>query len=262
MRKLVGLAAAVVVAAPAHAGLIPDSGMTGGATDPVWSVIWRAIDPSASGFGSAANASLITNTPSPWQANVPGANSWLGVNSVGSIDTRPDAAHRYEYAFTTRITLLTPQTVTGAIGFDNFFIGAFIGGSFDPATGKYTRGEQVLTPTELLGAGNENKSGFCRNGDGFAPSGAAACAAKFAIKLAAGTYVLTFVTQGDGVTDGFLMDQPGLLETSVLQLEAPISQPSTLALLGLGVLALAWTQRRRGTRTKSTPRHSRETPAD
>ena len=85
---------------------------------------------------------------SEWQPNTAGKN-WIGVNASATIPGSPsDGVHRYEYAFTTSIDLAAPQLVTGAIGYDNFFIGGFVGGSFDTTTGTYTPGTEFLTPNQ------------------------------------------------------------------------------------------------------------------
>jgi hypothetical protein len=161
---------------------------------------------------------------------VAGVNNWLGVNAQATIAGAPgDGSRRYEYAFTTSIVLPEAQTIRGAIGYDNFFVGGFVDGTFDTSTGTYTPGLQFASPLSLLGAGNENKSGFCRDGDGFLPSGSyPTCTVDFAFDLPAGTHTLTVVVQGDGVTDGFILNQKGVNL-------AP--EPGAFALLGPALLA-------------------------
>jgi hypothetical protein len=253
MRHVLALAAvaAIVATAPAQAVIITNTGATAGSTDPAWSVMWHGLVADATSSGALVNAPLVTSIPSPpWQPNSAGLNNWLGVNSSASIPGAVgDGVHRYEYAFTTSLDLVAAQLVTGAIGYDNFFIGGFIDGGFDTTTGTYTPGTQFVSPTSLLGPGNENKAGFCRDGDGFLPSSAyPTCTVDFAFNLPAGSYKITFVLQGDGVTDGFLLNQKGV--TVVPQPTEPTSvpEPASIALLATGLAVLIG--RKRAARTR------------
>ena len=234
------LLAAAAVATPAHAGVIPNTGAMPVATDPAWSVMWRPLDASASSVGALNHAYLIPAVFGVWQPNVPGVNNWIGADPTSSLPDPGDSQRSYEYAFTTHIVVSGNQTVTGAIGFDNFFVGGFIGGSFDTATGTYTRGTRFVSPTSLLGPGKEDKFGFCRTSDGFLPSGGGdKCTVNFAFSLPDGAYDITFVIQGDGTTDGFILNQQGV--TVVPQ---GVAEPGVLALMSLGLLALAGRRRR------------------
>ena len=235
-------AALIVVAAPARGGIIPNTGITG-PDDPNWSVQWGLVAGGGTAnvdFGTEANAPLVTSIPSPpWQPNVAG-NNWIGVNSSATIASTGDGAHRYIYVFSTPITAPGPEVLTGALGYDNFFMGAFIGGSFDPGSGTFTPGTEFLSPTQLLGAGNEDKSGFCRDGDGFLPSSSfPTCTIDFSVTLPTGTSTLFFVIEGDGATDGFILNQQGV-DTGV----GTIPEPGSLALIE-SALALGWLARRR-----------------
>jgi PEP-CTERM motif len=129
--------------------------------------------------------------------------------------------------------------VTGAVGYDNYFEGGFIGGSIDTGSGIYTPGTQFLSPTSLLGAGNENRAGFCRDGDGFLPSSSyPTCTVNFGFNLPEGTYQITFVIQGDGRTDAFMLNQQGVSLNTV-------PEPGTIALLGIGLAGIGFSRRRK-----------------
>src|ERR1700716_291851 len=134
MKRLLVLAAlaVIVTTAPAHAGVIPNTGATLAATDPNWSVLWRAVGFGGDSHGAAARAFLVTSPPTPpWQPPILGVNNWLGANANATIGSTGDGSRRYEYAFSTKISLPGPQTVTGAIGYDNYFLGGFINGNLD-----------------------------------------------------------------------------------------------------------------------------------
>ena len=231
IRLALAVLGAMALAAPVHAGVIPNTGASGGSTDASWSVMWRPVGPGATSFGSLEAAWLVPAVDGVWQPNVVG-NNWIGATPSSTLPDTGDTIRSYEYAFTTQITVSANQTVTGAIGWDNIFVGGFIGGSFVESTGTYIPGTQFVSPDSLMGPGNEDQAGFCRDGDGFLPSNSwPVCTVNFAFALQEGTYDITFVIQGDGQTDGFILNQQGITLVQV-------PEPGALALMAIGLAVL------------------------
>ena len=145
----IGFVAVLVAAASAHADIIPNTGTGGGSIDPDWSVSYT-LTAGGSVVTSLANAPLVTSIPSVWQPNDPPNNNWIGVNSAATIPGAPgDGSKRYIYVFSTLIDAPSAEVLSGAIGFDNFFMGAFIDGSLDATTGTFVGGTEFLTPTQF-----------------------------------------------------------------------------------------------------------------
>lgn len=235
IRIVASAVASLAIALPAHAVLIPNTGISG-PDDPNWSVMWRQLQ-GGSSSGSLTQAPLVPSVFGVWQPNVPG-NNWIGADYDATVPGAVgNGSRRFEYAFTTSINLPAAQTVTGAIGYDNFFVGGYYDGTFDTGTGTYTPGTQFASPLSLLGAGKEQRAGFCRDADGFLPTiSYPTCTVNFAFDLPAGPHTITFVIQGDGTTDGFILNQRGV--------SVNVPEPGTLVLLGLALAGLGFARRK------------------
>ncbi len=224
------------VAASAAGAQWANTGSIAAANDPVWSVRWRGINGATVTPGFLANAATMSAIPSVWNPNLADTR-WISASSTGSVPVSGGAGTaRVEYLFQTTFTAATPM-LGGRLGWDNLFLGAFLGGSID-ASGALVGGTRVLDA--FVAGPGQGLYGFCRNGDGFLPgSRYPNCTMPFLISgLTVGQpTTVTFVLHGDGGTDGlFLTGAIGL-----------VPEPSTAALLCSGLLGCGIFLRRRRT---------------
>jgi hypothetical protein len=202
-RALSSLAVLAAVTVPAQAQWA-NTGSSIAASDPVWSVRWRGINGATVTPGFLSNAAVLTSIPSVWNPNLADTR-WIGASPTGSVAVSGGAGTaRVEYLFQTTFTATT-EAVAGRLGWDNLFMGAFVGGTID-GTGALVGGTRVMDA--FTAQPGQGPFGFCRNGDGFLPgSSYPNCTMAFLISgLAIGqSTTITFVLNGDGGTDGLFL---------------------------------------------------------
>ncbi len=225
VRQLALTLAVSVVTASTAAAQWANTGSIAAANDPIWSVRWRGINGATVTPGFLANAATMSGIPSVWNPNL--ANTrWIGASPTGIVAvTGGSGTARVEYLFQTTFIATTPM-LGGRLGWDNLFLGAFLGGTID-ASGALVGGTRVLDA--FVAGPGQGLFGFCRNGDGFLPgSNYPNCTMPFQISglMVGQPTTVTFVLHGDGGTDGlFLTGAMGL-----------VPEPSTTALLFAGLL--------------------------
>ncbi len=211
-----------------------NTGSIAAALDPIWSVRWRGINGATVTAGSLANAATISGIPSVWNPNLADTR-WIGASSTGSVAVSGGTGTgRVEYLFQTTFTPTT-EMIGGRLGWDNLFMGAFIGGTID-ASGALVGGTRVMDA--FVAQAGQGLYGFCRNGDAFLPgSSYPNCTMPFIIKgLTVGQQTtITFVLNGDGGTDGLFLTGATAL----------VPEPTTAALLITGLLGVLAVNRRR-----------------
>jgi hypothetical protein len=152
-------------AASAASAQWANTGSIAAANDPVWSVRWRGINGATVTPGFLANAATMSSIPSVWNPNLSNTR-WISASPSGSVSVSGGAGTaRVEYLFQTTFTATTPM-LGGRLGWDNLFLGAFLGGTID-GTGALVGGTRVLDA--FVAGPGQGLYGFCRNGDGFLP---------------------------------------------------------------------------------------------
>ncbi len=234
VRRTLGTLALLLLAATSAGAQWANTGSTATALDPIWSVRWRGINGATVTPGLLANAATMTGIPSVWNPNLADTR-WIGASSSGSVNVSGGTGTaRVEYLFQTTF-VPTSSTIGGRLGWDNLFLGAFIGGTID-ASGALVGGTRVLDA--FVASPGQGLFGFCRNGDGFLPgSSYPNCTLPFIISgLAVGQQTtVTFVLNGDGGTDGLFL-------TGAMTL---VPEPAQATFHVTGLLALGVLVRRR-----------------
>ncbi|MBC7842269.1 MAG: PEP-CTERM sorting domain-containing protein [Gemmatimonadaceae bacterium] len=235
LSRAIGAVVLLAVSSSAASGQWANTGLIAAASDPIWSVRWRGINGAMVTPGFAPNAATMSGIPSVWNPNASDTR-WIGATASGSVPVSGGSGTaRVEYLFQTTLTAATDQ-VAGRLGWDNLFLGAFIGGTID-ANGALVGGTRVLDA--FIAQPGQGLFGFCRDGDGFLPgSSYPNCTMPFIISgLAVGQQTtITFVLNGDGGTDGLFLTGATAL--------VPEPAPALLLITGLGGLLLVVRKRR------------------
>jgi hypothetical protein len=233
--------AASLVAAPVHAQFVRSGGQTTTTCAPTvtvcdvnWSVQWFGLSGGVGGFFE--NAPIITSIPSPpWAPNIAGVQQWIGAANNGTVGGQT------RYYFQTTFSSPVSSVLSFGLGWDNRLVGAYVGGSIDPATGLFLDGLSLLGSTSPLLPYAGGRAGFCRDSDGVFPGSAYPnCVLNVAIGMNADQLnTLTFVVEGDGTTDGLLVgaafgDLPPVIQVPTTT--AP--EPATMGLMFLGLVAI------------------------
>jgi hypothetical protein len=233
--------AASLVTAPAHAQLARSGGQTTTTCAPTvticdvnWSVQWFGLAGGAG--GTLANAAIVTSIPSPpWAPNIAGVQQWIGAANSGTV-----GGGSTRYYFQSTFTSSIASVLSFGLGWDNRLVGAYVGGSIDPVNGLFLGGLSLLGATSPSQPYAGGKAGFCRSDGVFPASAYPNCVLNVAIGVNAQQLnKLTFVVEGDGVTDGLLVGAAfGELPPVIQVPTSTAPEPATMGLVLIGLLAL------------------------